>query len=231
MSAATIREMPEQDRPREKLVRHGPAALSNAELIALLLRTGVPGASAISLASSILARFGSLAALSRCSVAELAKIRGIGPGKATLLVAAFGLGSRIAAEVAEKLPMDTPERVYAYLAPDMGRLRTEAIRVLLLDTRLRLIRAVEVSHGSVNESIAHPREILREAILHSAYGIVMAHNHPSGDPSPSQADLAITRRLREAAELVQIKLVDHLIIGAPGIGHDAWFSFRESGFL
>jgi DNA repair protein RadC len=231
MSQLKIREMPAQERPREKLAAHGASALTDPELIAILLRTGVPGANAIEVARKLLKNYGSLAGLSRCTVDELAGVRGIGFSKAVQLVAAFGLGQRLARETLSKQKIDSPELVNELVGPEMRRLRKESLRVILLDTRYHLIRVEEVSIGSVNESIAHPRDIFRPALVSSAYAVIVVHNHPSGDASPSQTDHSLTRRLAEAAELLQIKLLDHIIIGAPAEGIPGYFSFKEAGVL
>jgi len=231
MAQLKIREMPQAERPREKLAAHGPAALTNPELIAILLRTGVIGTNAIEVARELLERYRSLTGLSRCSVDELSKIRGIGFAKAVQLVAAFGLGQRLARETLSNQKIDSPELVNELVGAEMRMLRKESLRVILLDTRYHLIRIQEVSTGSVNESIAHPREIFHPAVASSAYAVIVVHNHPSGDTSPSQADHSLTRRLAEAAELLQIKLLDHIIIGAPANGSGGYFSFKEAGVL
>ncbi len=231
MAQLKIREMPQAERPREKLAAHGPAALTNPELIAILLRTGVIGTNAIEVARELLERYGSLTGLSRCSVDELSKIRGVGFAKAVQLVAAFGLGQRLARETLSSQKIDSPELVNVLVGAEMRMLRKESLRVILLDTRYHLIRIQEVSTGSVNESIAHPREIFHPAVASSAYAVIVVHNHPSGDTSPSQADHSLTRRLAEAAELLQIKLLDHIIIGAPANGSGGYFSFKEAGVL
>jgi len=231
MAQLKIREMPQEERPREKLAAHGPAALTNPELIAILLRTGVIGTNAIEVARELLEKYGSLRGLSRCSVDELSKIRGVGFAKAVQLVAAFGLGQRLARETLSNQKIDSPELVNELVGAEMRMLRNESLRVILLDTRYHLIRIQEVSTGSVNESIAHPREIFHPAVASSAYAVIVVHNHPSGDTSPSQADHSLTRRLAEAAELLQIKLLDHIIIGAPANGSGGYFSFKEAGVL
>ncbi len=231
MAQLKIREMPQAERPREKLAAHGPAALTNPELIAILLRTGVIGTNAIEVARELLEKYGSLTGLSRCSVDELSKIRGVGFAKAVQLVAAFGLGQRLARETLSSQKIDSPELVNVLVGAEMRMLRKESLRVILLDTRYHLIRIQEVSTGSVNESIAHPREIFHPAVASSAYAVIVVHNHPSGDTSPSQADHSLTRRLAEAAELLQIKLLDHIIIGAPANGSGGYFSFKEAGVL
>jgi DNA repair protein RadC len=228
----TIHELPPEDRPREKLMQRGAAALSDSELIAILLRTGIPGANAVAVAQTLLREYGSLSTLARCSVQEIAKIKGVGPAKAVQLAAAFGLGARLARESASETPLDQPSQIYALLGREMRALRQESLRVVLLDTKYRLLRVEEISLGSLNESIAHPREIFRPALIHSAYAIIVAHNHPSGDPTPSEADRRLTRRLKEAAELLKIPLLDHVIIGAPGVNGSAGYtSFRELGLL
>ena len=231
MAQLKIREMPQAERPREKLAAHGPSALTNPELIAILLRTGVIGTNAIEVARELLERYGSLTGLSRCSVDELSKIRGVGFAKAVQLVAAFGLGQRLTRETLSNQKIDSPELVNELVGAEMRMLRKESLRVILLDTRYHLIRIQEVSTGSVNESIAHPREIFHPAVASSAYAVIVVHNHPSGDTSPSQADHSLTRRLAEAAELLQIKLLDHIIIGAPANGSGGYFSFKEAGVL
>ena len=231
MSQLKIREMPQDERPREKLAAHGAAALTSPELIAILLRTGRRGANAVEVARQLLEKYGSLTGLTRCTVDELRKVKGIGPTKAVQLVAAFGLGHRLARETLSKQKIDSPELVNELVGPEMRRLRKESLRVILLDTRYHLIRVEEVSIGSVNESIAHPRDIFRPALVSSAYAVIVVHNHPSGDASPSQTDHSLTRRLAEAAELLQIKLLDHIIIGAPTDGSPGYFSFKEAGVL
>lgn len=205
--------------------------MTDPELIAILLRTGLPGANAVEVARQLLERYGSLSGLSRCTVKEIESIRGIGSAKAIQLVAAFGLGQRLANERLSRQKLDSPELIHNLVAAEMRTLHKESLRVILLDTRYHLLRMEEVSLGSVNESIAHPRDVFRPAIISSAYAVIVVHNHPSGDPSPSQSDHSLTRRLAEAAELLQIKLLDHIIIGAPAEGRLPYFSFKEAGVL
>jgi DNA repair protein RadC len=202
--------------------------MTDAEALAAVLH--LPG-SAAPRANELLARYGSLAALSRCTVQELATFPTIGARRALRLVAAFTLAPRMARERYRRQKLDSPDLVYDLLGSDMQQLHKESLRVILLDTRYHLLWAEEVSLGSVNESIAHPRDVFRPAIIASAYAVIVAHNHPSGDPSPSQSDHSLTRRLAEAAELLQIKLLDHVIIGAPAEGRQAYFSFKEAGIL
>lgn len=231
MAQLKIRELPEEARPREKLRTRGADALTNAELIAILLRTGVVGANAVAVAEQLLKRYGSLAGLSRCTLDELRKITGIGEAKAMQLVATFKLGQRLARETFAQARIESPELVYEMLGAELRGLHKESLRVILLDTRYRLLRVEEVSLGSMNESIAHPREVFRPAIISAAYAVIVVHNHPSGDPSPSQADHTLTRRLADAAALLQIKLLDHIIIGAPAEDRLPYFSFKEAGVL
>ena len=231
MGTLKIHELPEEERPREKLALRGAAALSDSELIAILLRTGLPGANAVDVARQLLTRYGSLSALARCSVAELSEIKGVGPAKAVQLAAAFGLASRLARESLVRTKMDTPELIHDLLGAELRALHRESLRVVLLDTKMHLLRVEEISLGTVNESLAHPREIFRPALIYSAFGIIVVHNHPSGDPTPSDADRRLTMRLAEAANLLQIRLFDHVIVGTADNGRQPWFSFREAGIL
>ena len=231
MRHATIQELPSQERPREKLLARGLDSLADAEILAILLRTGVSGKNAVALAQELLAQYGSLTQLARAPALELARHHGVGRAKAVQLCAAFGLGARLASEKALGGVLDTPELIYQLLWQEFRLLDRESLRVVLLDTRYRLIAVREVSRGTVNESLAHPREIFKPAITHSAYAFVLAHNHPSGDPAPSDADLRLTRKVAEAAGLLQIQMLDHLICGAAGNGKPGYFSFKEAGLL
>jgi DNA repair protein RadC len=231
MSSFTIHELPEGDRPREKLARIGAAALSEAELIAILLRVGMKGVNAVELARQLLVKYKTLAGLARCSVAEIAGNKGVGMAKAVQLAAAFGLGQRLAFETIAAQPMDRPEFIHQLLGAEMRTLDRESLRVVLLDTKLHLMRVEEISLGTLNETTAHPREILRPALVHAAFAFVLVHNHPSGDPSPSDADRRLTRKLIEAASLLQIRMSDHVIIGAPMPGRLPYFSFAEAGMM
>jgi DNA repair protein RadC len=231
MSQLKIREMPQEERPREKLLSRGAEALTDPELIAVLLRTGRRGANVVEVARQLLEQYKSLGGLSRCSVRELQRIPGIGPAKALELVAAFSLGQRLARETLSKQKLDSPELIYELLGSEMRQLHKESLRVVLLDTRYHLIRSELISTGSINESIAHPRDVFRPAVIYSAYAVIVVHNHPSGDASPSQTDHNLTRRLAEAADLLQIKLLDHIIIGAPSEQQRGYFSFKEAGAL
>jgi DNA repair protein RadC len=231
MASSRIRELPEDDRPREKLALLGPSALSNAELIAIFLRTGVPGKSAVDLARELLAERGSLEAVSRTSPQELARHHGVGPAKAAQIAAAFELGRRLAREEIRRTPLSTPEQVFELLAQEMRSLSQESVCVVLLDNRAQLLKVEEVTRGTLNECLIHPREILRRVLAHSCHSYILVHNHPSGNPSPSAADREITRRLQRASDAVGVTLTDHLVIGSASEDQPAYFSFREAGLL
>ena len=231
MGTLKIHELPEQERPREKLAAHGAAALSDSELIAILLRTGIPGANAVDIGRQLILHFGSLAALARASLTELAKIKGVGPTKAVQLAAAFGLASRLARESLTDIPLDTPAKIFELLGAEMRQLGKESLRVVLLDSKLRLLRVEQVSLGSLNECLAHPREILRPAVLHNAFAFILVHNHPSGDPTPSDADRRVTLRMAEAAKMLQVNFFDHIILGSLSAERAPYFSFREAGVI
>ena len=216
MSDSRFEEMPEDEKPRERLSKYGAHVLTDAELLAIFLRTGKVGLDVLSLAKLLIKEWGSLRRLAGCSTEELAKLPGMGPAKAAELKAAFEMGVRMARPEEEKIRVDRAGVIHGLLAVEMQALPYESLKVLLLDTRHGLLDLKEVSRGSLNESIAHPREIFRPAIAKGAYAIAVAHNHPSGDPQPSEADRRLTRRLAEAGTLLQIPLVDHVIIGAKG---------------
>ena len=226
-----IAEMPLEDRPREKLARLGAGALDNAELLALFLRTGMVGRSAIQIGRDLLAHYGSIGALGAAGVAELAKQPGLGLAKACQLVAAFEMGARAAREQISGRPLDSPQFIYEVFAPQLARLRHEKLLVALVDTRLRHEGTVDISSGSVNQTVAHPRDVLKPVVNRGAYGFVLVHNHPSGDATPSKADEMFTRRMVEAAELMQVTFLDHVIIGRPDNGRAPYFSFREVGVI
>ena len=226
-----IQELPEAERPREKLAKLGAAALADSELIAILLRTGMKGKSAIDIARELLVHFQNIGGIARASVTEIAKIKGVGPTKAIQLAAAFGIAVRLARETLARTPIDRPELIYDLLGAELRQLGKESLRVVLLDTRHHLQRIEEISLGSLNECIAHPRHILRPVIEHNAFGFILVHNHPSGDPTPSDADRRLTIRIAEAARILQVSFLDHVIIGAPTQGRSPYFSFKESGMI
>jgi DNA repair protein RadC len=215
------------ERPRERLLREGPESLSLAELLALVLRTGARGNGALRLAEALIEHFGSLDALARAGTAELRRLHGMGPAKIASLRAAFEVGSRLSrTPLAPGEKLHSPEQVVAHLGARMRRYRQEVFVALLLDSRHRLIGEVEVSRGSLNQSLVHPREVFAPALRESAAAILVVHNHPSGDPQPSREDHEVTQRLVRAGEILGIRLVDHLVIG----GHD-FTSFARAGHL
>lgn len=227
-----IHDMPEDDRPRERLIRLGPGALSDAELLAIFINTGIKGENAMQVGQRLLRDYGSLRQLARVDAGELAGKRALGPAKAAHLAAAFELGRRAEQQEVKELPMDRPELIYRYLGAEMQALAHESLRVLLLNTKLLLMQQVEISMGTVNETVAHPREILSRVITYKAYAFVLVHNHPSGDPQPSEADRRLTRRVKEGAELLGLVFADHVIIGATAVGRGTpYFSFKERGLL
>lgn len=226
-----IHDMPDGDRPREKLARLGPAALDNAELMALFIGSGTPKRNAIQLGRELIGKYGSIGALGGLTVSQLAAEYGLGLAKASKLAAAFELGSRVAREQMQLRPLETPALIYEFFAPQLAHLAQEQVVVAVLDSRLRHIGTTMVSLGTVSESPAHPREILRPVITRGAHGFILIHNHPSGDPSPSRSDELITRRLMEASSLMQVMFFDHVIIGRPAPGRSGYFSFREAGIV
>jgi DNA repair protein RadC len=223
--------MPYDQRPREKLASLGPAALDNAELMALFISTGMKGRSAIEIGRELIAKYGSMAALGGLPVAELSKIKGLGLAKASKLAAAFELGTRVAREQLRDVSLETPELIHNFFGPQLRHLSQEQVMVAVLDSRLRHMATTVVSVGTVNDSSAHPREILRPVITRGAYGFILIHNHPSGDPSPSRADEIVTRRVIDAAKLMQVCFLDHVIIGKPSPGRAPYYSFREAGVV
>jgi DNA repair protein RadC len=227
-----MRELPPAERPRERLLNQGANALKTAELLAILLRTGTSGRPVMDLAEFLLTHFGSLEALSRASVGELAKIKGIGQAKAIGLKAAFALAARLARTEAEARSIETAEDIARLLGDEMRLLDYESVRVICLNTKHMVLAVEEVTRGTLNESLFHPREAFRPALARQAHAVILVHNHPSGNPQPSDADLHVTRRMKEAGTLLQIELLDHVILGAPRAGDDKnFFSFKNEGLL
>jgi DNA repair protein RadC len=225
-----IKEWPEDERPREKMLKQGVGSLSNAELLALIIRTGDTATkkSAIDLGREIITHFGdNLRELGSADLAEICSIKGMGPAKATGIKAAFTLASRLQSRKLEHLDRFTsPRQVFDYFHHEFRDSRKEYFLALLLDGKNRIIRRVQVSEGSLNQSIVHPREVFIPAVKESAAAIILVHNHPTGDPAPSSEDIAITRRLREAGDIMGIKVLDHIIIG-----DGEFVSFVERGLL
>lgn len=209
-----IKDMLPGDKPRERLAEKGPEALSDAELIAILLRVGTKGRSAVAVAADLLKEFHSLDRLARATLAELSRIKGVGRDKAIALKAAFTLAHRMARELSKESPqLDSPEAVADLLREENRLYEVEHFQVVLLTTRRRLIRVEKISKGTLDSLLVHPREVFRSAIAANASALILVHNHPSGDPSPSDADLRVTRDLIRAGQLLKIDVLDHIILG------------------
>jgi DNA repair protein RadC len=222
-----MRELALNDRPREKLLAHGPAALGDNELVALVLGSGRRHSDSLTLANELLAARDGVHGLSRSSAGELARARGIGPAKAAQIAAAIELGRRTLTHAPRtRVQLLTPRDAVAYLMPAFGGRPVEQFGLVLLDTKHRVLRTTVLAIGTLNTTVVQPRDVFREAVLGSAAAIVAFHNHPSGDPSPSPDDVELTRRLAAAGVLMGIDLVDHVILG------DARYcSFKEMGQL
>jgi DNA repair protein RadC len=228
-----LKDQPASERPRERLVARGPDALTHAELIAILLRTGLPGVNVVQVGQNLLQKFGSLNALALATTDELRKVPGIGRDKAATLVAAFALARRMEQERREESPvLDNPVTVVNFMR-ESARLRSvESFQVLLLNTRKRLLRVEAISEGTLDTLLVHPREVFRAAIAANAAAIVLIHNHPSGDPTPSEADIKVTRDLIRAGQLLKIEVVDHVIIGRASAERTKdYASLRELGYF
>ncbi|HLF01563.1 MAG TPA: DNA repair protein RadC [Anaerolineales bacterium] len=220
-----IGDMASEDRPRERLAQAGPEALNNAELLAILLRTGLEGENVVRLGERLLAQHGGLVGLLKMSYNDLQEVKGIGPAKAAQLKAAVELGRRIAAaSPGEKPTINSPADAANVVMYEMRALDQEVVKVLLLDTRNRLLNVADVYRGSLNTSMIRVGELFREAVKQNAASIIVAHNHPSGDPSPSPDDVAVTRMMVEAGRLLDIPVHDHIVIG-----HNRFVSLKERG--
>jgi len=211
----TIHDLPTSERPRERLQKFGAEALSAQELLALILGRGIAGESVMVTAQRLLSQFGSLKGIANASVEELAQVRGIGVAKTSQIKAAFELTNRLEsyAESGDKPLVKTPEDVAGLVRSRLKGKKREYFLALLLDTRNKLIRVAEISVGSLDSSVVHPREVFKEAVLASAASVIFVHNHPSGDPEASEDDIKLSKRLVEAGELMGIGVLDHIIIG------------------
>jgi len=228
-----LKDQPISERPRERLMAHGPGALSHAELLAILVRTGLQGRNAVQIGKELIQKFGSLSALARASLDDLCSVRGIGRDKAVTLVAAFTLASKMAEELQRESPvLDTPEVVAQLLREQNRTKNVETFQILLVNTRRRLIRIDEISQGLLDTLLVHPREVFNSAIAARASAIVLVHNHPSGDPTPSEADIKVTRDLIRAGQLLKIEVLDHVILGRATVERPKdYVSLRELGFF
>jgi len=229
-----LKDLAVGERPQERLEKHGPAALSDTELLAMLLRSGSKGHNVLTVAQRLVTEAGSLARLIAWTQTDFRQHKGIGRVKALQLVAVMEVARRV---LEQQEPADCafekPASVLAHFTSLLAGLEIEKFWVLCLNRKNRLLKQVEVSSGTATNSLAHPREVFREAIRHGATAVICVHNHPSGDPAPSSADLQVTRQLREAAKAVDIQLHDHVILGRlqadpRGLGY---YSFRQSGLL
>lgn len=228
-----LKDQPASERPRERLIEHGAGALKLAELVAILIRTGIKGTNAVQIGEQLLKKYGSLHALAQASVDDLKNVRGIGRDKAVTLVAAFTLARKMAEELRRESPvLDTPEAVVRLMREENRLKEVETFQALLLNTRRRLIRAEEISNGTLDTILVHPREVFKAAIAANAAAIVLVHNHPSGDPTPSEADIKVTRDLIRAGQLLKVEVLDHIIIGraTPERPKD-YVSLRELGYF
>lgn len=224
-----MKDLPEDERPREKLRVRGAEALSNAELLAILLRTGLPDESVMRVAERLLIEVGEggLTGLAHASVTTLMKHKGVGEAKAITVIAALELGKRIASGVgAKRILISSSSDVADYMMPRLRYLDKEYFYAILLNRKNHVIATPTISVGTLSESLVHPRELFKEAVSHSASAIILVHNHPSGDPSPSPQDVVVTRRIAEAGKLLDITILDHVIIG-----NDTYISLKEQGLF
>ena len=222
-----IAQWPETERPRERLLAHGPQALTNAQLLAILLRVGRHGSSAVQVGMDILDQLGDVAGLAQCGIEELCAVPGVGEAKAAQLKAALELGKRALAGPLTKGAKITSSRdLFTHYHPTLRDLRHEVFKVILLDAKHAILRDATVSEGSLTLSIVHPREVFTLAVKESAAAVIFLHNHPSGDPTPSQEDHVLTARLVSAGEVLGIRVLDHLVIG-----DGRYVSFADQGWL
>lgn len=227
-----MREVAAHERPRERLARLGADALKEEELIAILLRTGTKEMGVLELAQKLLRDFGGLENLVKADVADLKKVKGIKLAKATELAAALNLAKRLWKLPRPQRPtMDSPRAVADYLREEVRPYHVEKFYALLLNTKHELIRSEEVASGTLNACIVHAREVFRRAVKEGAAFVLLAHNHPSGDPAPSTEDVRVTQQLVEAGKILGIEVLDHVILGAPSGGRDGYVSLRETGLM
>lgn len=222
-----MRDVPKEERPRERLIRHGADRLANKELLAILLRTGNQEESVLMLAERLLARFGSLPELATTSYEELLTVKGIGPAKATDILAAFELAKRLGESHMEfQGIVHNPQDAAQLVLRELSLADKEHFMIIMLNTKNRVIAKKVISIGHLQASLVHPREMFKEAIRRSSAAVILVHNHPSGDLTPSRDDITTTERLREVGELLGIDVLDHIIIG-----NNRYLSFREQGLL
>lgn len=214
MTYPVIRELPPEQRPRERMLKEGPVGLSDIDLLAIMLRTGTANTSAMELAAEMVGRFRDLRALSQASIEELIQIKGIGEVKAVQIKAALELGRRLACMPAEeRVVIRCPEDAVSLVMEDLRSLDKEYFQAILLNTKNQVLARETISIGTLNSSVVHPRELFKIAIRRSAAAVILVHNHPSGDPTPSREDIILTKRLMEAGQIIGIDVLDHLVIG------------------
>lgn len=233
-TSSRLRDMAVNDRPQERLERLGPAALSDTELLAMLLRSGSRGHDVLGLATQMVGEAGSFAGLLKWQQEDFRRLKGIGKVKALQLIAVLEIAKRILTQRGGEQPtLNTPELIFTHFQPIAAGLEVEKFWVLCLNRKNILLKRVEVTSGTASSSLVHPREVFREAIRLGALSIAAVHNHPSGDPSPSSADIQVTRQLREAARTIGIDLLDHIIVGNPAVDPrgQGFYSFHEAGLL
>jgi DNA repair protein RadC len=223
-SNLSIHDLPDDERPRERLLAHGASSLSNAELLAIILRTGTAQENALRLSQRLLSHYGGLDGLAQASASSLAQTKGVGSAKTAQIMAALELGRRLMTHPAEQRPLVANASDAAKLVMDMGTLAQEHVRVILLDSARRMIAIQTVYIGTLNASVMRVAELYREAITRNCPVMIVAHNHPSGDPNPSPEDVELTRILVAAGNLLDITLLDHLIIA-----QQRWVSLRDLG--
>ncbi|MZH45422.1 MAG: JAB domain-containing protein [Nitrospinae bacterium] len=226
---SAIKYWPENERPRERLIRYGSNSLSDAHLLGILIGSGDRRSkkNAVDLSRDLLKVFGSLENIDQATVNEICQVKGIGSAKAAQIKAALEVGKRMSSKsVSLKTELKSSQALVTQFAPFMRNLKKEIVKIVLLDNKLQLIKDLTVSEGSLNASIVHPREVMIPAIRESAASFALLHNHPSGDPSPSQKDFEITHRLNQTGKIVGIHMIDHIIIAGSG-----FFSFADEGLL
>lgn len=222
-----IKEIPAEERPRERFLKHSTDTISSHELIAIILRTGSRRESVIDLSKRVLYQYKTLKDLSNAPISELIKIRGIGPSKAVELKAAFELGKRATKEtIQDSIKLQSPESIYLFLKDQLEMKTQEHFIALYLNTKAELLKKEVLFVGSLNASLVHPREIFKHAVLHSAASIIIVHNHPSGDPTPSKNDIEVTKIIHQNSLMMDIELMDHIIIG-----RNKYFSFKEKAII
>ncbi|HCZ12548.1 MAG TPA: hypothetical protein DHV16_09940 [Nitrospiraceae bacterium] len=227
MTDTKVKDWPENERPRERLLKYGAESLSDAQLLAIILRTGSGEKGVMGLSMSLLESFKTLRNIDAASLSELSSMKGLGTAKIAQIKAAFELGKRLMGESTDGKPVfSSSHTLYSYFAPRFKNLKKEIFISVLLDAKNRLLREHKISEGTLTNSLIHPREAFKEAVKESAASVIFVHNHPSGDPEPSKDDITITERLKNAGNIIGIQVLDHVIIG-----DGKYVSLKEKGIL